>query len=338
VTLPADYVREHVRLGYAATEHGNQSDTQTGSLTLATPATTGRGLYVAMTRGREDNTVLVVTETHDAPEARAILEAIVASDRADVPAVAQRRELAAQDQRVPRLQPRCEIPDWYGDLRSEAVANYRQARRALDESREKREQLVDAAEHAKAKFDEANRACAPFDAERADADAALKRAENDRRTAQRQLDECGLRGRRHARAELAVAEDRVAGAQVVVVACEERCETPASKRAAARRDLERARDNVRNHDLLDGWKYLPERLATAEQTIDALDTWHDWAAGKTVEIDRLANAVANLRDGDELAGTRDLGEVTGRWAARNGYNLARSIDFEPMRIDLGIGL
>ena len=29
VTLPADYVREHVRLGYAATEHGYQSDTVT---------------------------------------------------------------------------------------------------------------------------------------------------------------------------------------------------------------------------------------------------------------------------------------------------------------------
>ena len=27
VTRPADYVQEHVRLGYAATEHGNQADT-----------------------------------------------------------------------------------------------------------------------------------------------------------------------------------------------------------------------------------------------------------------------------------------------------------------------
>ena len=58
VTLPADYVREHVRLGYAATEPGNQSDTETGSITLATPATTGRGLYVAMTRGEQENLVL----------------------------------------------------------------------------------------------------------------------------------------------------------------------------------------------------------------------------------------------------------------------------------------
>ncbi len=97
VTLPAGYVGEHVRLGYAATEPGNQSDNQTGSITLATPATTGRGLYVAMTRGSKRTTFVVVTETHDIAEALDILEAIITSDRADVPATAQRRQLAQQD-------------------------------------------------------------------------------------------------------------------------------------------------------------------------------------------------------------------------------------------------
>jgi conjugative relaxase-like TrwC/TraI family protein len=43
VTLPAAYVAEHVQLGYAATEPGNQSDTATRSATLATTATTCRG-------------------------------------------------------------------------------------------------------------------------------------------------------------------------------------------------------------------------------------------------------------------------------------------------------
>jgi len=65
VTLPADYALEHVRLGYAATEYGTQSSTETASITLATPATTGRRLYVAMTRGCDDNHVYVVTDTHD---------------------------------------------------------------------------------------------------------------------------------------------------------------------------------------------------------------------------------------------------------------------------------
>ena len=51
-TLPPNYVTEHVQLGYAATEPGNQSDTATTSITLATGATTCRGLYVAVTRGQ----------------------------------------------------------------------------------------------------------------------------------------------------------------------------------------------------------------------------------------------------------------------------------------------
>ncbi len=59
ITLPADYAREHVQLAYATTEHGAQGDTSDRSITLATTATTGRGLYVGMTRGRD---VLAIVE------------------------------------------------------------------------------------------------------------------------------------------------------------------------------------------------------------------------------------------------------------------------------------
>ena len=39
VVLPAEYVAHHVRLGYAATEHGNQSDTVTIGIQFVTTAT-----------------------------------------------------------------------------------------------------------------------------------------------------------------------------------------------------------------------------------------------------------------------------------------------------------
>ncbi len=74
VTLPTDYVRRHVRLGYAATEPGYQSDTVTCGVNLASEATTRRGLYVAVTRGREENWIHVVTESADVTEARDSLE------------------------------------------------------------------------------------------------------------------------------------------------------------------------------------------------------------------------------------------------------------------------
>jgi ATP-dependent exoDNAse (exonuclease V) alpha subunit len=118
--LPADYARQHVRLGYASTEHGVQGDTVTAGIELATEATSRRGLYVALTRGQRDNTVLVVTVTHDIAEARDVLERILTNDRVDLPATAQRRELASTDcaPRRPEPAPRCTIPDWLPDLRA----------------------------------------------------------------------------------------------------------------------------------------------------------------------------------------------------------------------------
>jgi len=96
VTLPADYVRAQLRLGYAATEHGWQSDTVDAAIALTSPATTRRGLYVAATRASDENVICVITDSHDVAEARDVLEGIVAIDRADIPAVTQRHTLAQQ--------------------------------------------------------------------------------------------------------------------------------------------------------------------------------------------------------------------------------------------------
>ncbi|MEO5724514.1 MAG: AAA family ATPase, partial [Ilumatobacteraceae bacterium] len=211
VALPAGYALEHVRLGYAATEYGTQSATETASITLATPATTGRGLYVAMTRGRDDNHVYVVTDTHEPAEARDILEGIVACDRADIPAVVQRRQLAQQDRQPPRLQPRCQVPDWFHDLRADAVVDYREARHALDDSMTNRARLVATFEVASHRIADANTVCAPFDTELDGAHDAVKHAEAAQRAAQHRLDQSGIRGRRQARTDLAAADAAVAG-------------------------------------------------------------------------------------------------------------------------------
>lgn len=94
VVLPADYVRNHVRLGYAATAHGNQGDTVDLGITIVTAGTSHRSLYVGATRGRADNQLYVVTDDPD--RARDVLEHALNNDRADQPAVARRRELLQQ--------------------------------------------------------------------------------------------------------------------------------------------------------------------------------------------------------------------------------------------------
>ncbi|WP_340541031.1 MobF family relaxase [Nocardioides sp. GXZ039] len=61
IRLPADYVADHVDLGYAATVHGSQGQTVDRCFALVTGAWDRAAAYVAMTRGRLENSVYVVT-------------------------------------------------------------------------------------------------------------------------------------------------------------------------------------------------------------------------------------------------------------------------------------
>ena len=324
VTLPAGYATKHVRLGYAATEYGTQSATETASITLAGPATTGRGLYVAMTRGRDDNRVYVVTDTHAMSDARDVLEGIVASDRADVPAVVQRRKLAQQDRQPPRPQPRCQIPDWFHDLLVDAVDTYRQAREALDNSITKRARLVEVVDVAARRIADANTMCAPFDAALEASSDAVKQAEAAQQAAQQRLDQSGLLGRRQARTGLAAAIESVASSGELLAVAREQAREPYAQRNIARTQIETARDALRTHDILANWQYFPEHLSVAEARVDALDTWHDWAAGKPVTQDRLEEAVTTLHEvatHEPDNGTRQLANVIHQWAEQHGVEL-----------------
>ncbi|MER7604752.1 MobF family relaxase [Nocardioides sp. NPDC127503] len=63
--LPADYVAEHVDLGYAITAHRAQGITVDTAHVLASPRTTKENLYVSMTRGRESNIAYVALDQPD---------------------------------------------------------------------------------------------------------------------------------------------------------------------------------------------------------------------------------------------------------------------------------
>jgi len=65
IVLPADYVAEHVDLGYAVTAHRAQGITTDTAHVLVEPTTTRENLYVAMTRGRESNRAYVILDRPD---------------------------------------------------------------------------------------------------------------------------------------------------------------------------------------------------------------------------------------------------------------------------------
>ncbi|WP_407342265.1 MobF family relaxase [Pengzhenrongella phosphoraccumulans] len=96
VRLPAEYVAQHVELGYATTTARSQGLTVDETHTIAAPGMGREDLYVAMSRGRDLNRTYVITDTHDddclpavggpAPTARDVLDQILATTHAELTA------------------------------------------------------------------------------------------------------------------------------------------------------------------------------------------------------------------------------------------------------------
>lgn len=91
VRLPADYISEHAHLSYAVTAYGVQGATVAGSHTILTDATSAAGMYVGMTRGRNENLLHIVAG--NLAEARVQFIEAMERDRTD-------RGLAAATQRA----------------------------------------------------------------------------------------------------------------------------------------------------------------------------------------------------------------------------------------------
>ena len=110
ITLPADYVAQHVELGYATTAYRSQGRTVDTTHSMVSPTTTREVLYVAATRGRESNMVYVDTTFdpdpatgHDgtiAPRnASGVLAGVLANEGADLSAheTLERAQRQAED-------------------------------------------------------------------------------------------------------------------------------------------------------------------------------------------------------------------------------------------------
>jgi hypothetical protein len=107
--LPADYVAEHVELGYASTAHRAQGRTVDTAHVLVSPTTTREVLYVSATRARESNQLYVDTSYdpdpqtgHDegvqAQDVRDVLIGVLANQGADLSAHEERRRVQDEAQ------------------------------------------------------------------------------------------------------------------------------------------------------------------------------------------------------------------------------------------------
>jgi conjugative relaxase-like TrwC/TraI family protein len=307
--LPADYVRQHVQLGYAATEHGYESDTVTVGINLASEATTRRGLYVAVTRGRKENSIYVITDSADVGEARDVLERILAVDRGDIPAVTQRRQLGEQEHAMPQpsrrweQRGRCEIPDWFEPLRDQTRHDLEEAEERVAANAAERERLESQLDAARAVADDLEEPTR-WDRERlAAAERDVEKASQSLELAEIRLQGRGTRGCRQARRELAAAENQLTWANYSHEQTQATISPDVDRYHHASdqvRDLREALRGHRTSELFDRYT-TTDRIPHLQQRLDAVDTWWRFAKGDKLDVPRLTEIVdilGNINDHD----------------------------------------
>jgi conjugative relaxase-like TrwC/TraI family protein len=299
VTLPADYVRDHVRLGYAATEHGWQSDTVDTAIALTSPTTTRRGLYVAATRGRDTNTMCVITDSDDIAEARDVLDAVLAADRADVPATTQRRTLAQTVHQPAQPIRRCEVPAWFPTILADAQQALAAAETSAAVAEARRAAAVAAVAAAKATL-------ADVTADTADdrdalwaAEARAVEARRNHASAQRRLDTAPRRQRRTARNDLDLAERRLDRIENHLATTQQRTASAVEAHAAALTTQRDAHEELRTCNTLDRLDAMTPKVDEHRMRVRALDVWKHWADGHPVPNRSLRTvaAILNQRTG-----------------------------------------
>ena len=330
VTLPADYAHDHVTLGYAATEHGYQSDTVDHSLSLVSAVTTRRGLYVAATRGRNDNLMCVVTDSTDVAEARDTLETILAFDRADIPAVTQRRNLAHQQpaetaRQAPTPTPRCQIPEWFEPLRAGLRRDLYDAEQARTAGEAERARLAAEATAAERDLVRIEAATAPARQALAAATGRYEEAWRRHARAQHHLDHSGIRGRRTARRDHHAAATQLEAATGHLQRTRRLTAAHVEHYRQARARADETGTALHRHDMRHQLNRTVDHVAALRRQVETLDLWGRWAGGDTVNVQRLGDIVEQLtnisRRHEHADQFQTLGQTVRDWAGDAGIDL-----------------
>jgi conjugative relaxase-like TrwC/TraI family protein len=345
VTLPADYASEHVRLGYASTEHGNQGDTVDVGIELATVATTQRGLYVGATRGRDDNKILVVTETDDLEDACDILRYVLSSDRSDVPATTQRRLLAEMERAAaphrPKRTIRCSTPSWFADLRSDIADQLAAANVEVDVELQQVDDARAGIVAAKRVLVAAQQAMAPFQPSIDHARQVVDDAQQEMWSAHRRLERAGRVKRPTARREakqadvaLKLAHDRLDETRALAAPAQRKIDD-------ARAEIDSGESSISTYRSVHHWSGNETRRDHLVQLDGALSTWCKWATGESVVDAEVGNAVNTMKtyNDDELQQPlAHLVDAVTDWSERVHPALLSQLEVEPPAARQGMGI
>jgi conjugative relaxase-like TrwC/TraI family protein len=119
--LDVHYVNEQVELGYASTGHGQQGVTATRAIGLVDGRSDAQGVYVAATRGREENTLHVIAP--DRQDGKQVLADAIGRTRGDQGLARATEAIAAEAERegwapvpIPDVEDRQTFSEWRSQL------------------------------------------------------------------------------------------------------------------------------------------------------------------------------------------------------------------------------
>ena len=309
--LPADYVNEHVRLGYAATEHGYQSDTVTTGIALASASTTRAASTSPPPAAATATSCASSPTATTSPRPTMSSKAVLALDRGRHPrrhptphprphrAAPPRRGVSAAAASTrpsgPPTQPRCPVPAWFDQLLDDTRQQAATVERANDERRSAGRRLIEASNDAQNVLRRVSAETAAARTEYAAASRRLASAEADRRIATRLVNESGWRGRRHARQHLADADVAVIIARSTLEQAETATAPHRQRYRSAFDAAKHADGEVHRHQLSRMLRpdKSPEPLY---QRIATLQSWRRWADSQPVSATEVADAMTQLRD------------------------------------------
>ncbi|CAN5759117.1 hypothetical protein BH18ACT2_BH18ACT2_08480 [soil metagenome] len=292
----------------------------------------------------------MVTASSDVTEARNVLENVLAADRDDIPAVTQRRTLAAINQPPPQPAPapRCHIPDWFHALRHETTTALRQAEHHAAADGERRRQHK--VRRAGLQQEQATVAAdySAHEARLADARTVVGYARSRLEASYENLQGAGLRHRRTARHLVDANKERLDAAQANLQRVEANAEPVRQRLTNLDRQIHDLDPNRALIEILDGWarQSHPHHDLDQLRGIDtSLNSWQRWASGQPITVVELDDTIITLEDAGSSSSGSDAHELLARvarsWAADYGIELSppvHQLEHEAPTPDLSLGI
>ncbi len=263
------------------------------------------------------------------------VEGVLLADRADIPAVAQRRTLAAT---VPASVPQrpVQVPGWFDQVRDDAEESLRDAEQRLDERNNERAAAREQVAMAGRELPAAEAAHDPFAAQVATAERIVNEAQSALREAEDELRHAGRIHRRAARRDVDAASD-------VLAVATDRLDQAEELAAPTRHRVNELRNVIEDHHRMDSTRRMFDQFNDLEgvahdagRLCHALDQWRHWASGRNLDHTALAEIAATLRDHDDRPGISQLAALLAQWAQRRGLELEPPTPPTPARSSIGI--